>query len=156
MLQGSGKEELLKVRQTTRGYLWCLCQFLLTAELNSIVPMLIFTIRCLTSLAYNMQILDYASLPHFCRREGSGSSGHSANCFSFDHAFHQQLYNYIKQQAVLMESIAPIKQGSFHVDFPEPDPEGTKIAKTIESELQKCGNQNGLSGSIHNLKVSDD
>ncbi|PSR85410.1 Phosphatidylinositol/phosphatidylcholine transfer protein [Actinidia chinensis var. chinensis] len=89
-----------------------------------------------------LEIMDYASLPHFCKREGSGSSRHSSNgttdnCFSLDHAFYQQLYDYIKQQAALME--APIKQGSFHVDFPEPDPEGAKIAETIESEFQRLG-----------------
>ena len=89
-----------------------------------------------------MQIMDYASLPHFCKREGSGSSRHSRggttdNCFSLDHDFHQQLYDYIKQEAALME--APLKQGSFHVDFPELDPEGAKIAETIESEFQRLG-----------------
>ncbi|GFS45169.1 Sec14p-like phosphatidylinositol transfer family protein [Actinidia rufa] len=89
-----------------------------------------------------LEIMDYASLPHFCKREGSGSSRHSSNgntdnCFSLDHVFYQQLYDYIKRQAALME--APIKQGSFHVDFPEPDPEGAKIAETIESEFQRLG-----------------
>lgn len=108
-----------------------------------------------------LKIMDYASLPHFCRREGSGSSRNSGNgttdnCFSLDHPFHQQMYSYIKQQAVRVESHGPIKQGSFHVRFPEPDLEGTKIAKTIESEFQKCGDQNGLSNSLNGLKVRDD
>ncbi|PSS06016.1 Phosphatidylinositol/phosphatidylcholine transfer protein [Actinidia chinensis var. chinensis] len=101
-----------------------------------------------------LEIMDYASLPHFCKREGSGSSRHSCNgttdnCFSLDHDFHQQLYDYIKQEAALME--APLKQWSFHVDFPEPDPEGTKIAETIQSEFQRLGDQNGLSNSLHYL-----
>ncbi|KAG6573564.1 Phosphatidylinositol/phosphatidylcholine transfer protein SFH2, partial [Cucurbita argyrosperma subsp. sororia] len=64
-----------------------------------------------------LKIMDYSSLPHFCKREGSGSSRHSSdgdeNCYSLDHPFHQQLYNYIKQQAV-QESSRPIKQGSVH------------------------------------------
>jgi len=99
-----------------------------------------------------LAIMDYASLPHFCRREGSGSSRHSSNgttdnCFSLDHVFHQQLYNYVKQQAMRME--APIRQGSVHVNFPEPDPEDAKIAETIESEFQRLGDQNGLSNSYH-------
>ncbi|KAK3021551.1 hypothetical protein RJ639_046499 [Escallonia herrerae] len=104
-----------------------------------------------------LKVMDYAALPHFCRREGSGSSRHSRNgttddCFSLDHAFHQQLYNYIKQQAALTKSSAPVKQGSFHVDFPEPAPGDTKIAETIESELQRLGNQNGL----RNHKINGD
>jgi len=100
-----------------------------------------------------LKIMDYASLPHFCRREGSGSSGHSRNgttndCFSLDHDFHHQLYSYIKQQAMRVDSIAPIKQGSFHVDFPEPNPEEKKIAETLECEFQRLGVQNGLSNSL--------
>ncbi|XP_065862708.1 phosphatidylinositol/phosphatidylcholine transfer protein SFH9-like [Euphorbia lathyris] len=106
-----------------------------------------------------LKIMDYSSLPHFCRKEGSGSSRHvgngtSHNCFSLNHDFHQQLYNYIKQQAALAESISPIKQGSVHVDLPEPDPEDAKIAKTIESELHKFGDLNGLSHSMNGVKVN--
>lgn len=105
------------------------------------------------------QIMDYASLPHFCRKEGSGSSRHygnglAHNCFSLDHDFHQELYNYIKQRAVLMESVSPIKLGSFHVKFPEPDLEGADIAKTIESELHKFENQNGLAKSLNDIRVN--
>ena len=103
-----------------------------------------------------MQIMDYSSLPHFCRKEGSGSSKNTedgSNCFSPDHAFHQQLYSYIKQQADLLDSISPIKQGSVHVGFPDPDPEDAKIAKTIESEFHRLGNLNGLSNSLNDLKV---
>lgn len=109
-----------------------------------------------------LKIMDYASLPHFCRREGSGSSHHSENgttdnCFCLDHAFHQHVYNYVNQQAALVESVGPWKQGSFHVAFPEPDPEGKKIAKTIESEFHKIGDhKNGLSNSMCNLKVNED
>ncbi|KAJ9182506.1 hypothetical protein P3X46_006493 [Hevea brasiliensis] len=106
-----------------------------------------------------LKITDYSSLPHFCRKEGSGSSHHTGNgtadnCFSFDHDFHQQVYNYIQQQAALLESISPIKQGSVHVDIPEPDPEDAKIAKRIESELQKLGGLSGLSSSLNGLKVN--
>ncbi|XAR56808.1 hypothetical protein NMG60_11037412 [Bertholletia excelsa] len=106
-----------------------------------------------------LKIMDYESLPHFCKREGSGSSRHSRNgatdnCFSLDHPFHQQLYNYIKEQAASME--APIKQGSFHVDFPEPDLEDEKIAETLESEFQRLGVQNGLSNSLEDLKINGD
>lgn len=107
-----------------------------------------------------LKIMDYASLPHFCRNEGSGSSRHSENgyenCYSLDHHFHQQLYNYIKQQASKREPVAPIKHGSFHVDLPEPVAEGTEIAKTIESELHKFGNRNGISGSLNGLKINND
>lgn len=104
--------------------------------------------------------MDYASLPHFCKRQGSGSSKHSTNgsndnCFSLDHHFHQQLYDYVKHQASLLESGAPIKQGSFHVNFPEPDPDRAKIAKTIESEFHKYGDSNGRNNPFNDLKSSD-
>ncbi|XP_061339815.1 phosphatidylinositol/phosphatidylcholine transfer protein SFH2-like [Gastrolobium bilobum] len=93
-----------------------------------------------------LNIMDYQSLPHFCRKEGSGSSRHSEsgsdNCYSLDHPFHQQLYDYINQQARIREAVEPIKQGSFHVDFPEPPDDEAEIAKTIESELHKFENGN--------------
>ena len=105
--------------------------------------------------------MDYSSLPHFCKREGSGSSRSSdngtENCYSFDHPFHQQLYNYIKQQSLINEPVEPMKQGSFHVDFPEPPPEGIEIAKTLESEINRMGKANGpngLSNSLNGLKIN--
>ncbi|KAK3007945.1 hypothetical protein RJ639_013358 [Escallonia herrerae] len=105
-----------------------------------------------------LKIMDYSSLPHFCRGEGSGSSRNSGNqtdnCYSLDHPFHQQLYNYIKQQSLIREPVAPLKQGSVHVEMPEPDAEGEKFVKTLESELQKYRNQDGLSGSMNALKIN--
>ncbi|KAM7251993.1 hypothetical protein ACFE04_023876 [Oxalis oulophora] len=106
-----------------------------------------------------LKIMDYASLPHFCRKEGSGSSRHNKNgtfdnCFSLDHVFHQQLYKYVKQQAELMEGTAPIKQGSFHVDFPEPDAQDVKIAKTIESEFHRLGERNGHGKPLNGIEVT--
>ncbi|KAL0310933.1 UNVERIFIED_CONTAM: hypothetical protein Sangu_2388000 [Sesamum angustifolium] len=108
-----------------------------------------------------LKIMDYESLPHFCRKEGSGSSRHSrdgtvSDCFSLDHPFHQQLYNYVKEQAAVVGAAAPIRHGSFHVDFPEPDPEDVKIAQTIESEFQRLGKKNGVSHSFHELKINGD
>ncbi|XVF70916.1 hypothetical protein PTKIN_Ptkin11bG0200500 [Pterospermum kingtungense] len=97
-----------------------------------------------------LKIMDYSALPHFCRKESPGSSRHSRNgtsdnCFSLDHTFHQQLYNYIKHQATLIENGLMIKEGSVHVDFPEPAPEDAKIAKTIACEFQSlCKSLNGL------------
>ncbi|KAJ9690021.1 hypothetical protein PVL29_012601 [Vitis rotundifolia] len=106
-----------------------------------------------------LKIMDYASLPHFCRREGSGSSRHSGNetdnCYTLDHPFHQQLYNYIKHQASIIAPAGPYKQGSVHVHLPESAAEESDIAKTIESELQKFGNQTRLTDSLDALKVSD-
>ncbi|GMJ14519.1 hypothetical protein like AT5G47730 [Hibiscus trionum] len=105
-----------------------------------------------------LKIMDFKSLPHFCRKEGSGSSRHSENesCYSLDHPFHQQLYNYIKQQSLITEPARPIKQGSFHVDLPEPDAEGTEIARSLESELQKIDKGNRLSKSISGIKIVGD
>ncbi|GAB2224748.1 hypothetical protein Drorol1_Dr00005518 [Drosera rotundifolia] len=99
-----------------------------------------------------LKIMDYDSLPHFCRKEGSGSFQHSgegvSDCFSLDHWFHQELYNYIKEQAALSKPTEPVKQGSFHVELPEPPESEAEIAKTIENELQKLGDINGLRGVI--------
>lgn len=106
-----------------------------------------------------LKIMDYASLPHFCRREGSGSSRHSRtekddNCFSLDNAFHQQLYVFVKRQAELKDRVGPIKQGSFHVDFPEPGPADAKIAETIQSEFQRLGDQKKLSNGLGKLEIN--
>ncbi|XP_057795243.1 phosphatidylinositol/phosphatidylcholine transfer protein SFH9-like [Salvia miltiorrhiza] len=103
-----------------------------------------------------LKIMEYESLPHFCRKEGSGTSrdGEVSDCFSLDHPFHQQLYNYVKEQAARVGSAAPVRHDSFHVDFPEPDLADVKIAQTIECEFQRLGNQNGLSHTSHELKVN--
>ncbi|CAN0875154.1 Phosphatidylinositol/phosphatidylcholine transfer protein SFH2 [Linum grandiflorum] len=106
-----------------------------------------------------LKIMDYSSLPHFCRKEGSGSSrvvasGTTSNCFSLDHPLHQQLYNFVKRQADLEESASPLKQGSVHVDFPEPDPNDAKIIKRIESEFHKLGDINGLNKSFSRVRVN--
>ncbi|XP_020100144.1 phosphatidylinositol/phosphatidylcholine transfer protein SFH9-like isoform X2 [Ananas comosus] len=105
-----------------------------------------------------LKVIDNESLPHFCRREGSGSSRYSSDkandCFSLDHPFHQQLYSYMKQQAMGPDSVAPIKQGSFHVDVPEPALEDAKIVKRIESELHKIsGECNGLTHTLSDVKI---
>lgn len=104
-----------------------------------------------------LRIMDYSALPHFCKRSNSGSSRYSTSgsddCFTLDHPFHQQLYSYMKQQTSKYRFVAPAKQGSFHVSVPEPDPEGTIIAETIESELHKIGDQNALNQSMNGLKI---
>ncbi|GMP75882.1 hypothetical protein CsSME_00032815 [Camellia sinensis var. sinensis] len=107
-----------------------------------------------------LKIMDYASLPHFCRREGSGSSKHSqnatVNCYSLDHPFHQALYNYIKQQHSIRGPGGPIKQGSAHVGHPDLAVEEVDIAKTLEAELLHLDNRDGLHGSLGDLKINDD
>lgn len=42
------------------------------------------------------------------------------------------------------------------MDLPEPAAEGTQIAETIESELNKFGNGNGVSDSLDGLKINGD
>lgn len=115
-----------------------------------------------------LKVMDYASLPHFCKREGSGSSRHSRNgtttdnCFSLDHPYHQELYDFVQEQASFSGKRVPLKQGSFHVAVPDPDPEDAKIALTIESEfhrLEDKKDQNGhglprsLSRSLSELDI---
>ncbi|KAF2943636.1 SEC14 cytosolic factor isoform X2 [Oryza sativa Japonica Group] len=91
-----------------------------------------------------LKIMDYSSLPHFCRREGSGSSKHSStdadDCYSLDHPFHKELYGHIEELASCKELI---KMGSLHVSIPEPDPDDAKIVEVIQAEFQKIGEQNG-------------
>uniref|UniRef100_A0A9I9CT70 CRAL-TRIO domain-containing protein n=1 Tax=Cucumis melo TaxID=3656 RepID=A0A9I9CT70_CUCME len=91
-----------------------------------------------------LKIMDYTSLPHFCKRESSLSSRSSArqggnNCYSLDHLFHQQLYNYIKQQSLINEPVEPIRKGSFQVNLQVPASKSKGTAKTIETELLEKG-----------------
>lgn len=103
--------------------------------------------------------MDYSSLPHFCRKRGSGSSKHldkyADNCFSLDHPFHQQLYDYIKKQSLVREPVQPAKQGSVHVTLPEDADEGD-IARILESELEKFEDLERCPESLKDLKISDE
>ncbi|KAL8237615.1 hypothetical protein R6Q59_018696 [Mikania micrantha] len=90
-----------------------------------------------------LKIMDYDSLPHFCKSEGSDD-----NCFSLDHGFHKELYDYTNHQAKTMESRVMVSQKSFHVAFPEPDPDDEKIAQTIETEFQKLYVQNEVADDL--------
>ncbi|XP_064973699.1 phosphatidylinositol/phosphatidylcholine transfer protein SFH9-like isoform X2 [Musa acuminata AAA Group] len=88
-----------------------------------------------------LKIMDYASLPHFCRREGSScSGGAAADCYSLDHPFHQQLYRYMKREAERKEAENGGKlgkEGSFPVEVPIPE-------AIIEWELHnKLGDASG-------------
>lgn len=90
--------------------------------------------------------MDYSSLPHFCcKRSSKYLESGSENCFSLDHPFHQQLYNYIKQQFLVSHPTEPVKQGSVHVTLPE-DADEQVIAQTLESELKKFKDLNIAQG----------
>ncbi|GKC41580.1 phosphatidylinositol/phosphatidylcholine transfer protein SFH2 [Tanacetum coccineum] len=109
-----------------------------------------------------LKIMDYSALPHFCRKEGSGSSSGSGssrhttdNCYSLDHPFHQELYSYMKQQSGIREPIEPAKQGSVHVSLPIGDPEDADLCRTLESELKKLRTQKSLVESLQNAKIKD-
>ncbi|GJS91796.1 sec14p-like phosphatidylinositol transfer family protein [Tanacetum coccineum] len=107
-----------------------------------------------------LPIMDYEALPHFCRRQGSGSSKYARNstgedcCFSLDHGFHQQLYNYINDEALGIKPRVPIKQGSFHVGFPEPNLTERKNVQTIETEFHKLEIQNGFTDKKTDVKTN--
>ncbi|XP_051135666.1 phosphatidylinositol/phosphatidylcholine transfer protein SFH2-like [Andrographis paniculata] len=106
-----------------------------------------------------LKIMDYSSLPHFCRRRSSGSSKNTdngaENCFSLDHPFHQQLYSYVKQQFLVRLPVEPLKQGSVHVTLPEGADE-EDIAKILESELEKFKGLAESRDSLKGLTVVDD
>ncbi|KAL6562375.1 hypothetical protein OROGR_003382 [Orobanche gracilis] len=105
-----------------------------------------------------LKIMHYSSLPHFCRKRSSGSSKHSdnhaENNFSLDHPFHQQLYNYIKQQSSDQEHVRPIKHGSVHVTLPNDADEGD-IARILESEFGKFEGVERFPESFNNVKIDD-
>ncbi|KAL8046063.1 hypothetical protein ABFX02_08G154900 [Erythranthe guttata] len=98
-----------------------------------------------------LKVMEYSSLPHFCRKRSSGDE----NCFSLDHHFHQQHYNYMKDQSSIRRSIEPLKQGSVHVTLPE-DADEEDIAKALESELEKFKDLDRCSESVTDLKISDE
>lgn len=99
--------------------------------------------------------MDYSSLPHFCRREGSGSSRRCEDCFSLDHPFHQQLYSYIKKQSGICElTTRPLRHGSVHVEVPLADPKKAEFCKTLESEWKKFQNHDDVS-MLHDIQISD-
>ncbi|KAK9068934.1 hypothetical protein SSX86_013050 [Deinandra increscens subsp. villosa] len=121
-----------------------------------------------------LKIMDYSSLPHFCRRDGSGSVSRSwswsgsgsgsgsvssgcsdDDCYSLDHPFHQELYSYMKQQSGNLEPIAPSKQGSMHVEVPLGCPEDADFHRTLESELRKLRIPKSVSGSLEKVNCSD-
>ncbi|KAK1426521.1 hypothetical protein QVD17_15195 [Tagetes erecta] len=116
-----------------------------------------------------LKIMDYSSLPHFCRTDGSGSGSWSGswtwsgsgsgsgsgssrdsddNCYSLDHPFHQELYSYMKQQSLTLELTKPAKQGSVHVEVPLGDPEDADLHVALESELKRLQVEKTLSGSL--------
>ncbi|XP_076952191.1 SEC14 cytosolic factor-like [Bidens hawaiensis] len=126
-----------------------------------------------------LKIMDESSLPHFCRREvpvprswsgslssswsgswsgsgsGSGSSRSSDDdCYSLDHPFHQELYNYMKQQSGIHEPLEPTKHGSIHVHVPC-DPEDAEFHKTLESKLEKLRIQSTRSVPLDKVNISD-
>ncbi|XP_022977705.1 SEC14 cytosolic factor-like isoform X1 [Cucurbita maxima] len=103
-----------------------------------------------------LKIMDYTSLPHFCKRGSSLSSRSSAhqggnNCYSSDHFFHQQLYSYIKQQSMINEPTEPIRKGSFHVTLQASASKSKGAAKTVESEFRKY--ENGISDTLIELEI---
>ncbi|KAL3627263.1 hypothetical protein CASFOL_028626 [Castilleja foliolosa] len=106
-----------------------------------------------------LKIMDYSSLPRFCRKRMSGSSNNllnqAENCFSLDHPFHQQLYNYIKQQSSDRQRVRPLTQGSVHVTLPE-DADEDEIAKILKSGFEKFENLEKCPESLNNLKINDD
>ncbi|PWA39834.1 CRAL-TRIO lipid binding domain-containing protein [Artemisia annua] len=104
-----------------------------------------------------LKIMDYSALPHFCRREGPGSSRRSDNatedCFSLDHPFHKELYSYIKKQSGILEPTRPMKHGSVHVGVPA-DPKKAEFCRTLETEWRKFQNQDEHI-RLHDIVISD-
>lgn len=99
--------------------------------------------------------MDYSALPHFCRKEGSRSSRRGGNtyedCYSLDHPFHQQLYNYMKTRSGNSEPTRPLKQGSVHVEMPLAGPKKAEFCKALESEWKRLQNQDWL----QDIKIHD-
>ncbi|KAI3732178.1 hypothetical protein L1987_63377 [Smallanthus sonchifolius] len=106
-----------------------------------------------------LKIMDYSALPHFCRREGSrpsrrGSNTADQDCFSLDHPFHQQLYNYMKKQSGICDTTRLLKHGSVHVEMPLEDPKKAEFCKALASEWKRFQKQEDHTW-LHDIKISD-
>ncbi|KAI7757919.1 hypothetical protein M8C21_020173 [Ambrosia artemisiifolia] len=101
-----------------------------------------------------LKIMDYSSLPHFCRKEGTRASRRVGNtsedCFSLDHPFHQQLYNYMKKQSGICAPTRPLK----HLEMPVADIKKAEFCRTIESELKRIQSQDELT-RLYDIHISD-
>ncbi|MCO5583035.1 hypothetical protein L7F22_036941 [Adiantum nelumboides] len=117
-----------------------------------------------------LKVIDPQVLPFFCQNDSKrgGSSKGSRNeetvdCYSSSHAFHVDLWNYIKQQSYASSRcVGPAPQPSFHVEVPEPDAEVQTIECALETALVQLadssangkGNGDVLNG-ISGLSVKD-
>ncbi|MCO5605307.1 hypothetical protein L7F22_059489 [Adiantum nelumboides] len=109
-----------------------------------------------------LKVMDADVLPHFCRHNSKRThlqDTKEVDCFSPSHAFHVEVWSYIKQQSYVSKCVGPSPQKSFHVEVPQPKEE----VQTIEEELQSavmhfsdegCSEGNSLRFSC--LNVDDD
>jgi hypothetical protein len=91
-----------------------------------------------------LQVMDYDTLPLFCKsgtRENSTTSG-NLDVFSPSHKFHAELYNHIKQNALASgRSLGSLSsEGSLHIKVPtleeqDPHSETAEVVHAIESLL---------------------
>ncbi|XP_042417896.1 SEC14 cytosolic factor-like isoform X2 [Zingiber officinale] len=93
-----------------------------------------------------LKVMDYNSLPHFCLQECYKTAASHA-CYSLDHSFHQELYNYMKQQALGLERAELLKHRSSRADTPGADTDRTKLVKV------KIGDQAGLACSLSSIQI---
>ncbi|XP_074582554.1 phosphatidylinositol/phosphatidylcholine transfer protein SFH2-like isoform X1 [Curcuma longa] len=76
-----------------------------------------------------LKVMDYNSLPHFCRKEPYKIPASHEYCYSSDHSFHQELYNYMKQQALGLECAQLLIHRSSRADTPGADTDRPKLVK---------------------------
>lgn len=112
--------------------------------------------------------MDLSAIPLFARGNGTkdvnGSMG-TLDCFSPNHKFHVDLWNYMKDQAEALAAVSARPQGSVHVTVPsweEPEVGGSaEVVHMIEETMEKlAAEQNGkdpdqLLNGLSSLKMQD-
>ncbi|BBN20181.1 phosphatidylinositol/phosphatidylcholine transfer protein [Marchantia polymorpha subsp. ruderalis] len=115
-----------------------------------------------------LEVMDLSAIPLFARGNGTkdvnGSMG-TLDCFSPNHKFHVDLWNYMKDQAEALAAVSARPQGSVHVTVPsweEPEVGGSaEVVHMIEETMEKlAAEQNGkdpdqLLNGLSSLKMQD-
>ncbi|KAG6545428.1 hypothetical protein Mapa_013028 [Marchantia paleacea] len=115
-----------------------------------------------------LEVMDLSAIPLFARGNGTkdvnGSLG-TLDCFSPNHKFHVELWNYMKEQAEALAAVSARPQGSVHVTVPSlEEPEvgvSAEVVHMIEETMEKlAAEQNGkdpdqLLNGLSSLRMQD-
>ena len=109
--------------------------------------------------------MDSSVIPHFCKydtRTGKTPIEMGlVDCFSPSHQFHQDVWNYIKQQCYASKCVGPSPQRCLHIELLEPEEHDKSIQTSIEKssivDLAHCdeGCSERASYRVSNLLVEE-